>query len=664
MLVLFRSDGKCYENFTSVSVNSGSTSNNNLEIKMDRIQLSVFTGNYPLNGAKTFAVSPQFNATAFTNSTGISNLFVPPGNYTLFTKGQGFISNRQYINFTLWGLNASFIISPVLSACVSGQVLNSNPSTIYFYRSGQISDSWNAPVRNGKFSIDIPVGYYTVYASKGNNVFASSYFITNNTTINISLQTAYNLNLSAYSSSTANGSGFFEVISDNALLISPTSKSYNFTFTIPGNVYSIAAEFKSNAIITGSIMQMQILGNYQLQLPLNYKTNVSIGTLDTQFKKFFPDTGVVLEYQNGLPIFGAPVTSSGTSFVIHPISAKSNYQLDLISPGFEKAVSTLSGNSTSVGMVMTPYTSTLNLNLRTSVESNPSITATLFGVDSYVVSVKNGTGSCPVFPGVYSLSIFSNSAAVNSVNQIVTVPVSTTSYFTSAYTSIFSIRSSTGTSVIFNNDGIRVNPTGLASGQYTVYVLNGTEANISEVYITSNTTVYPVYQPSLSVTLNNSLGTPGGEYFISSQSGLLSTSNNYVILPVGTYGIKYIRNYTLNEVRYTESGSAQFVLNKAGNVVVPVTEKVVSVSVNGTTIYNGAPLAYSRVFAYNSTGSIVNWTVSNAYGEYSMNLPSSNYTLYATLNSSHLAGFDYLRINSNYLSLAEVTFETIPELNL
>lgn len=656
--VSFLSDGKCYENFTSVSVNSGSNSNNNLQIRMDRFQLSVFSGNYPLNEAEVFATSPQFNTTAFTNSTGISNLFVPPGNYTIYTKGQGFISNRHYINFASWGLNASFTVSPVLSSDVSGKVLNSNPSTIYFYRSGQISDSWNATVRNGKFSIDLPDGYYTVYASKGNNVFASSYFITNNTTINISLQPAYNLNLSAYSRSTANGTGFFEVISDNALLISPTSKSYNFTFNVPGNVYSIAAEFKSNAIITGSIMQMEVLGNYQLQLPLNYKANVSIGTLDNQFKEFFPNTGVVIEYQNGLPIFGAPVTSSGTSFVIHAISAKSTYQLDLISPGFEKAVSTLSGNSTSVGMVLTPYKSTLNLYLRTSVASNSLITATLNGVDSYVVSISNGTGSCPVFPGVYSLSLFSSSAAVNAVNKIITVPVSTTSYFNSAYTTKFSIISSTGTPVIFNQDGIRVNQTALSSGQYTVYVLNGTKANISEVYITSNTTVYPVYQPSLSVTLNNSLGTPGGEYFISSQSGLISTSNNYVILPVGTYGIKYIRNYTLNQVRYTESGSGLFVLNKAGNVVVPVTEKVVSVNVNGTTIYNGAPLPYSRVFAYNSTGSIVNSTVSNAYGKYSMNLPSSNYTLYATLNSSHLAGFDYLRINSNYLSFSNNIYLT------
>ena len=92
-------------------------------------------------------------------------------------------------------------------------------------------------------------------------------------------------------------------------------------------------------------MQMEVLGNYQLQLPLNYKANVSIGTLDNQFKEFFPNTGVVIEYQNGLPIFGAPVTSSGTSFVIHAISAKSTYQLDLISPGFEKAVSTLSGQA-------------------------------------------------------------------------------------------------------------------------------------------------------------------------------------------------------------------------------------------------------------------------------------------------------------------------------
>ncbi len=650
--VSYLSDGKCYENFTSVSVNSGSTSKNNLEIKMDRIQLSVFTGNYPLNGAKTFAVSPQFNATSVTNSTGISDLFVPPGNYTLYTRGQGFISNRQYINFTLWGLNSSFIINPVISANVSGQILNSNPSTVYFYRNGQMSDSWNASVRNGRFSIDLPVGYYTVYASKGNDVFASSYLITNSTTINISLQSAYNLNLSAYSSSSTNGSGFFEVISDGALLISPTSHSYSFNFSIPGNVYSIAAEFKSNGIITGSLMQMDVLGNYQLQLPLNYKTNVTVSTSDIQFKKYYPDTGVVIEYQNGLPIFGAPVTATGTSFVIHQISAKSTYQLDLISPGFEKSVNTLSGNSTSVGMVMTPYTSTLSLNLRNSVGNNLSITATLYGVDSYVVTTSDGTGSCPVFPGVYSLSLFSNSAAVNAVNHIVVVPVSQTSIFTSDYTSTFSISSSTGTPLIFNSGGIRVNSNQLAPGQYTVYVLNGTQSNISEVYLTSNITIYPVYEPSLSVTLNNSLGTSGGEYFISSQSGIISTSNNHVILPVGTYSIKYIRNYTINQVRYTESGSGRFILNDTGNVVVPVTEKVLYVTVNGTTIYNGAPLPYTRIFAYNSTGSIVNGTVSNAYGRYSINLPGSNYTLYATMNSSQLAGFDYLQTNSNNLTFS------------
>ncbi|MCL4452127.1 MAG: glycosyltransferase family 39 protein [Candidatus Thermoplasmatota archaeon] len=646
--VSLTANNKTYEDFSTVTISTNNNITQNLLVQMDTIYASAFAGNISLLKVKFTATSGRFNTSAYTNSSGIALLQVVPGNYNVYVSGPGFASVAEQIEFSTWGLNTTFLAAPVLSAEVSGNVATNSVKEISFFSNGNLSKAYNASVVDGKFSISLPVGYYTAYAKSGYNVYAHSLLVTDNTSISVVLSRGYYVNVSSTTTAFTNGTGSFEALSNGMSLQSATSLSTYYIFFLPGGTYSFAASVAHAGLNYGAFRTIQVLGNLSFTMKLAFQTNVSISTSDTYQSSSgaaVPQvtSGVVIEYAGNIPIYYSIVLATGGATVIHPKTLVGTYSFYLYSPGFLNSSSSADYNSAAVELNVTPILTTFNLNLSTIAGGALSGYVSLQGLQSYLFKISNMTASGILTPGLYSVSIFSTSAAVNSASSVIAVPIKSSYYSSTAASQLFSL-SSTATSFSVYKNGIQIGSTFLAAGFYTVYSQSGLKSNITSLYLGSNTTVSPVLQTSSIVSLSNTLGYTSGTYFISSSSGIISTSNNTTILPLGTYDVSYYYNYTRNGVDISVSGSTLISTSASKSVNVPVSVAPGKTTIRGATFNNGVPVPYTTVMFYNNTGYLVGSSISNAYGNYSVQLYGGSYTVYAINNADKEAALTNLAV--------------------
>ena len=646
--VSLMANNKTYKDFSTVTISTNNNITQNLLVRMDTIYASAFAGNSSLINVKFTATSGNFNTSAYSNRSGIALLQVVPGHYNVSVSGLGFTSVAEKIDFSAWGLNTTFLAAPVLSADVTGNVVTSGVKEISFFSNGNLSDAYNASVINGKFSITLPVGYYTAYARSGYNVYAHSLLVTNGTSISVVLSRGYYVNVSSTTTAFTNGTSSYEALSNGISLQSATSLSTYYTFFLPGGTYSFAASVSHAGLNYGAFRTVQVLGNLSFTMKLAFQTNVSVSTSDTYTSSSgaaVPQvtSGVVIEYAGSIPIYYSTVLVTGGTTMIHPKTLVGTYSFYLYSPGFLNSSSSAPYNSAAVGINVTPVLTTFNLNLSTVAGGPLSGYVSLQGLQSYLFQISNMSATGILTPGLYSVSIFSTSAAVNSSSSVIAVPIRSSYYSSTATSQLFSL-SSTATSFSVYKRGIQVADTFLAAGYYTVYSQSGLKSNITSLYLHSNTTVSPVLQPSSIVNLSNSLGYTFGTYLISSSLGIISTSNNTVTLPLGTYDVRYYYNYTRNGVDNSVSGSTLISTTASRSVNVPVSVALAKTTVIGTTFNNGVPVPYATVMFYNNTGFLVDTSISNAYGNYSVQLFGGSYTVYSINNADKEAALTTLTV--------------------
>jgi len=637
-----------YRDFSSVTISSNNNITQNLPVRMDTIYAASYSGNTSLHNVKFVAVSSNFSTSAYSNDSGIALLQVVPGNYSVYVSGSGYTSLAQKVDFASWGLNRTVLLAPVLSATVTGNVLSSSVHVVSFFSNGNISDSYNASVVGGKFSITLPVGYYTAYAMNGFSAYAHSFFLGNNTSISVSLSRGYYVNVSYSTSAFTNGTGFFEALSNGISMQSEGSLSTYYNFFLPIGTYTFAAYVTHVGLNYGSFRTIEVLGNLSFTMRLAFQTNISLTTYDAYRTSSGPTApqvtgGVAIEYAGNLPIYYTGVSAAGVASLIHPKSLVDSYTFDLYSPGFFNASTTISYNNTVAALIVTPILTTISLNVSVNSGQSASGYVSLQGEQSYLFPIKNLTATGILTPGLYSVSVFSTSAAVNSSISVLAVPIGKSYSTSTALSQLFSLSSTASSFSVYKN-GIQVGSTYLASGLYTLYSQTGTRSNITTLYLKSNTTITPSLQSSSTVNLSNSLGYTSGTYFISSSQGMISTSGSSIVLPLGTYRISYYYNFTSNGVDKSVSGSVLVSTSITGSIKVPVSVSPARTTVTGMTFYNGIPVPYAAVMFYNSTGYLVGSATSNAYGNYSAQLFGGSYAVYATSNADKEAALTTLAV--------------------
>jgi asparagine N-glycosylation enzyme membrane subunit Stt3 len=637
-----------YRDFYSATISSNSNITQNLLIRMDTIYAASYAGNFSLRNVKFMAVSSNFSTSAYSNSSGIALLQVVPGSYSVYVSGAGYTSLAQKVNFASWGLNRTVLLAPVLTATVTGSVLNASVHNVSFFSNGNTSDSYNATVVGGKFSITLPVGYYTAYAINGFSVYAHSFFVDNNTSISVSLSRGYYVNVSYATSAFTNATGYFEALADGVSMQSEGSLSTYYNFFLPAGIYTFASYVTHVGLNYGSFRTIDVLGNLSFTMKLAFQTNISLTTYDAYHSSSGPTApqvtgGVAIEYAGNLPIFYTGVSASGVASLIHPKTLVDTYTFVLYSPGFLNASTTITYNNTVAAIVVKPVLTTISLNVSVIAGQTVSGYVSLQGEQSYLFQINNKTVTGIMTPGLYSVSVFSTSAAVNSSSSVLAVPISNEYHTSTAFSQLFSLTSTASSFSVYKN-GNQVGNTYLASGYYTLYSQTGSKSNISTLYLDSNTTITPSLLSSSSVNLSNSLGYESGTYFISSSQGMISTSSNSIILPLGTYKISYYYNFTSNGVDKSVSGSALVSTSITGSIKIPVSVSPAKTTITGMTLYKGVPLPYAAVMFYNSTGYLVGSSTSNAYGNYTAYLFGGSYTVYATNNADSEAALSTITV--------------------
>ncbi len=648
-------DGNLYSNISDVAVTPSSTSTQNIQLVMNTIFSSDFVGNNTLVGASFTATSNGFTTTAVSNSTGIATMCVPPGNYTVYSSGSGYISTDKYASFPTWGGNKTFLFNPVNAATVTGTVFGVAPSVINFYLDGNISLDYTAKVTANRYSVTLPIGYYTTYANLGMMVFARSQLISSNTTINLQLTQGYYANLTATTNTTLNQTGYFEALSSNALLTSPYSSSHNYMFLVPVDIYTFAAYFSginlTKTLTTGSFKTIQILGNLSLGMRLSYQNNLTAYPFDNLSLPSGGQgppltSGIVEITQNSIPVFYGQISQSTSVPTIFPINAVKELGVLIYSPLYNNGTYSISSQTFSYKVGAFPLASYLRYSLDS--QGGPKVTGQLSfsGLEDYAFNIVNNTASGVILPGIYTVSAISVNSTVNISGKIVPVPLSTNFTSGSTYSSLVNFFSLESVFMVYNTAGVQVSATNLTPGYYNTYAASGQTSNISQTNLTSNTQVNPHLLQSSIVNFSNNLGITTGHYFITTSSGYTISTNSSILLPYGSYTIHFIYNYSRDGLDYTVSGSTSVITPVKSTVVVNVAISSATTTVNGLIRYNGSAVAYATVQFYNSTGVLVSNSTANAYGEYSANLPGGSYTLYTYFVSRGLGSIQSITVPS------------------
>ncbi len=648
--ITLKSGNNTYSDFATATISPQNNITQDLVVTMDTIYASAFSGNITLSNAEFIAKSNNFTAVSYSNSTGIALLQVVPGSYSVYVTGKGYTSLAQHVDFSTWGLNKTELLAPVLSASVTGTVASNAVKQVSFYADGNISNAYNAQVRNGKFSITLPVGYYTAYARNGFSVYAQSVFITNNTSIIVSLSTGYYVNVSVVTSTFSNGTGYFEALSNTVSMQTESSNASYYNFLLPNGIYTFATVFTHIGLNYGAFRTIQVLGNLSFSMRLGFQANVSLTTLDSYHSSSGAaapqvSSGVAIEYAGNIPIFYTDVLVSGTATLMHPNTLVDSYSFKMYSPGFFNSTNSISSTASAVVMIVTPVLTSFSLELKNDAGQSVTGYVSLQGAQSYLFQINSNTASGTLTPGIYSVSVFSTSAAVNASESVVSVPISNAYASGVGFSQQFSLASTASTYSVFKN-GAPVGHTGLSAGYYTLYSQTGGKTNITTLFLSSNSTIAPVLQASSTVSLSNSLAYASGIYYISGKSGIISTTNSSIVLPVGSYTVKYYYNFTANGADRTVSGSLTLSSAVTTNFKVPVSISPAFTTVSGQVSYSGSAVPYATVVFYNSTGSFISSDTANAYGIYNAQLYGGSYTVYAAFNTDREASVSTIAVSA------------------
>ncbi len=646
--------GKTYSNLLHALVEPATSTVYNVYVTYDVIYAHVSTGNAPAEGYRITASSPHMTVSNTTNSTGGAILWVQPGSYSVTATNTNLTTVPTTVSFPTWARNTSLDLKPEISASLSGSVAGANgPVNITFYRNGQLSAGYTVSTDiTGHYSVNLPTGIYTVYSSYRNTALMKTINFERSEVLNLNLVSGYNVTLQSSIPGYNSYSQTFEIMSQNALFATNLSGEHSYTMMLPSDQYQFASYSLVAGNIYTSLVGKDIISSISFQMVLKFSNNLTVNTYDSSSGSSYNSQtsvggGIVALYYSSYPIYFTD-TINGTGSVHFPSLDKSLLSVQAFVPGYHPATKAVSGSTLSVGL--SPYLVNLTVILGGSSFNG---TLKLKGHNTYTRQFTGGMANLRTESGVYSASIISSAVNVNLTDRIMTVPSVSNYTYIPSYVSTFSVKADLGTVKVYSDSGKPVNPDYVPEGNYTVYVQKGGQVNISKMFIDRNVTLNPTYAQGFEVGLSNTLSSPGGYYMISSSGRILNITGTSVVLPAGTYSVSYRNTYVGSTGDYLVQGSTSVYISTAPqsvNVTVSRQEvySIISGSISGTS-------NTTRVVLYNSTGAIINQTLSMPNGTYRIGVPGGKYTVYALSAmgiKAHLSGINVKAFTDYSLNLS------------
>ncbi|BAB60377.1 TVG1271204 [Thermoplasma volcanium GSS1] len=628
-------NGTLYKDVQILNTTVGSSVVYDISVKYNQIRADVTVGGKPVKSMVVYAEGASGSYTSnFVNGTYI--VYVPEGNYTVYARSYNTATRQYYVNFTGWGSVYNITMAAQPAVMVYGSA--SNISRITFYMDSQVNNAtYTVNVSNGKFSVVIPVGVYTIYGSGKGTAYMRTIEITENTQLNVSGSPAYSVSLDSYVGEKAVSSGYYSIVGQNGYLGYPYSSNSTVHFRLPVGIYRIYS--------TATIAGLSYAGKLVINLKSNYSntvelSNASISTIalyNNKISNSFNVTdavhsGIVLLYSGNVLIEVFPVEYSGYSNVVYPLSTYSPVAT-VISPYYLEENISLNAKPITLGMKPVTIEASFELyNKSLKPEFNGYID--LYGLYNYNLTMVSGKAYGYIMPGIYYLSIW-NGTNILIYNDTAITPSSSNLIDVGIYANFTSDISGVR---LLTKTGSQLSFGPVPIGNYIVYYAKGSKVSVNEIAITNNT-VYSNISLANGYYLNvtNSLNVSGnylvkGSYFV-------IPGNGSFVLPAGNYYISFNSRFSNSTGSFYVYGNASLYLNRNTNLSVNVSMKEIFAN---TTILTNSPYSYVYVL---SNGSTYASGRANSTGVASFMLPTRGFTVYSISTNHKMAAFNYLNIN-------------------
>lgn len=650
-------DGHTFSNFSQLNVTlQSSTVSSNLEVSLDTIFANVALDSHAIPGISISAKGN--NGFVFksqpSNANGTAMAWVTPGNYSVAISGNNISSSQQHVNFANWNSNLTVNLTPEASASVSITLEGGQgAANVTFYRNGLMNRQYAATGSGSDYSADLPYGVYTLYVVRGNYSYMHTMVVNGSVSETASLSQSSNLVITSHVLNRTSYSGAYEVIQDNSYLQWQFTLNHTLQLQLPAGAYTVSGYGVYAGVSSAGFTQTNLLGTVNVNLSLNqFKLQNAVVYSNYVYGTYNSETavtsGIVVLNYLGNPLFYNTLTQSGTTTLYYPDYAASSLSLQLVSAYFANA--SVSVSSQGGQITTTPRLEQSDVQLKTPVLSGSTQTLNLVSNDTSLnFTLSNGFGSVGAPIGFYYVGLSQSDSVLTAVPPYLVFTTTHHSQYniTAVQSGNLTIAGAETVSLYYGNGTLYTGSlSSVPAGNYQLYAFNSSRGvSISDVNVTTNSTLYPSYTSYYTLNLSNSLGIAEGNYTITFPNHSMVVGGSQIQLPSGKYLISYELTKSNSSGSFVFSGSSQINLGSDAslNVAVSVTEQLAHLS--GEVTYNGAPLQYATVYVLDQSGKPVNTTHTNDIGQYSLDVSTGDHYLYVTSNSSQAAYLSSLYIN-------------------
>ena len=619
-----------YKNVSRVVISNATNKQNNIQIKLNQLTVAVSSYGRSVSGT-TVLIN---NAKVQTNKSGQATIYLNAGNYSVKTVSNKLTSSISKVSFNQLNLSSTVNLNlnsgDNINITVSGVVINGN---LTLYQNGNLANSYNLTSTGlNRFSGILPSGYYLIYDHSGSMGLYT--YVNLNSSMNLSLSAksivpetviVSNAKISSYSGILGAVEGKSAVYINrtslqNLTLYLPVKTNYSFFAEVSksGNNYYASKEINvfafGNVYLSLSTAQVIDVGFYNpaISSSLTAKSEVPSGV---SFFNFVSNQFEVSPIQNGFAAVYAPGTSTNglsvfaysEGFITSSSTVFSGERLPMI----------VKEHKISIYFKSKSFSSSLNGNME------------LFGISDYSSSVVNGVANLSVSDGSYVIALSGTNMMASNYTSTLSIEsntISSTVYFEPLISLTF--LNAKNVAIYYTNGTSVGASSNLPTGNYTIYASQNSLASIYSIDATHNTTSTPVYSNSYSLGISNSLN---GKYlfYLTTNGFTITTTQRNLLLPTGTYNLLLRDQISNSTSEYLLTSNTNISVVSDQSIYLKITNQTFLTSVNGKLTNNyGEPNGAYTIEAFRN-GRLVNSTVSNSLGGFTLRVPNGNYTFYA-----------------------------------
>jgi dolichyl-diphosphooligosaccharide--protein glycosyltransferase len=657
------SGGNYYHGVGNISVVANSTTTKNITVNLDLISAKISIGSFGISGIplKITTINGSIIKQVTSNSNGVASAWVTPGNYSVSAGNLSVTSMVRHMSFSKWGENDSsaYSLSPAVNVVIRPDI--SGNINLELLKNGKMDANVTAEKSsNGSFVAEVPIGVYTIYGTNGTYSYLRTVDIKTNSFFNLTgkWQKSSYVNLSSHitGSSTAYV-GDYEIMNSSALISYSFTSSAPLTVQIPIGTYSFSVlASTASGTMYGNVANS--VGPFaKISIPAvksNYVNVTATNLMSSGNYTAVPSGLVILYSSSGFPVsFGN--LSSGVFSLLYPGISISGMYIRYMSSGFYSQE--INVKSRSVSFKADPITISGSLHFIDPEVSPNGARVTLYnsGANFSATIRDNNTTfnlvSHGIPVGVYYVTVNGTRSGFLVDNSIIGINTEKTT-FDRVLSNFGSVKAngSTTTNVYYMNGTRVISPQHLDYGRYYVYAYSSSAGvNISLVDVNGFLSFTPKYMPYAQLNLSNTLGNLNGTYLLIGNGFSITLSSGSTPVPLGYYSVVYHGTLANSTGSYSLSGSVQASVTKNMYLSVPVSARPLFTTVKGVLSFNGVVSSSSTVVFYSPD--YIAKATSNIAGQYSVSLPTLNYTVYAQDSSLGAAFLQKLTISPFATSL-------------